>query len=205
MIKLSSIKPSENNPRKITDENLEKLCKSIKEFPKMMELRPLVIDATNTIIGGNMRYQALLRLGYKEIPDDWIKKAEELTEEEKKRFVLTDNIAFGTWDETLLKDWDFSAIGIEPPISFEEIETYKGTDDKFVKDFNAIKDEDAKMPIVPEFMEDYNAFIIITTNQIDELYVRNVLKLTEVMGNTCKLTNRLSNVITVEQLKEALK
>jgi hypothetical protein len=203
MIKLSSINPSDNNPRKISDQNLEKLCKSIKEFPKMMELRPLIIDADNTIIGGNMRYQALIKLGYKEIPEEWVKRAEELTEEEKKRFVLTDNISFGEWDATLLHDWDFTAIGIEPPISMEAIEKYKGTDDQFAKDFENIKDKDAQIPIVPEFMEKYSAFIIITKNEIDELYVKNVLKLTEPAGNKVKLPNRIPNIITVEQLKKA--
>lgn len=97
-MKLSEIKPNPNNPRVIKDDKFKKLVKSIKEFPKMMALRPLVIDKDNMILGGNMRYRAFQELGYEEIPDNWVKKADELTEEEKKRFILADNLSFGEWN-----------------------------------------------------------------------------------------------------------
>lgn len=106
-MKLSQIKPNPNNPRLIKDDKFEKLCNSIKEFPKMMELRPIVIDENLMILGGNMRFKALKELGYKEVPNEWIKKASELTEEEKKRFIISDNSNFGDWDtDLLLQDWD---------------------------------------------------------------------------------------------------
>lgn len=75
MIKLSSIKPNPNNPRIIRNEKFEKLKQSIEEFPEMMELRPIVIDETNTIIGGNMRFRALQELGKKEVPNSSTKQA----------------------------------------------------------------------------------------------------------------------------------
>ena len=112
MIKLSSIKPNPNNPRIIRNEKFEKLKRSIEEFPEMMELRPIVVDETNTIIGGNMRFRALQELGKKEVPNNWIKKASELTEDQKKRFVITDNASFGEWEwEAIKSDWglDFVA------------------------------------------------------------------------------------------------
>lgn len=106
-IKLSVIKPNPDNPRVLKDFKFKKLCSSIKEFPKMMSLRPLVVDSNNIVLGGNMRLRALQELGYKEIPKEWVKCAEELTEEEKQRFIIADNVGFGEWDwEALANEWD---------------------------------------------------------------------------------------------------
>jgi ParB-like chromosome segregation protein Spo0J len=106
-MKLSQIKLNSNNPRFIRDESFKKLVNSIKDFPKMMELRPIIIDDSGVILGGNMRFRALRELGYKEIPDTWVKKASELTEDEKKRFIIADNIQHGEWDfDILANEWD---------------------------------------------------------------------------------------------------
>ena len=106
-MKLSAINPNPDNPRVIKDAKFRKLVNSIREFPKMLELRPMVLDSTNTIIGGNMRFRALQHLGYTEIPETWVKRAEDLTEEEKKRFIVADNIQLGDWDwEVLSNLWN---------------------------------------------------------------------------------------------------
>jgi hypothetical protein len=106
-MKITDIKINPKNPRFIKDEKFKKLCDSIREFPKMMELRPIIYDNENIIIGGNMRYRALKELGYKEIPDNWVKQADQLTEDEKKRFVIQDNIPGGDWDwDELANSWD---------------------------------------------------------------------------------------------------
>jgi len=76
-------------------DDLTKLENSIKEFPKMMELRPLVVDNNNMVLGGNKRLVCLKNLGYKEIPDTWVKRAKDLTEAEQKRFIIADNVGFG--------------------------------------------------------------------------------------------------------------
>lgn len=119
MIKLNSIKANPNNPRIIKNEKFDKLKRSIEEFPEMMELRPIVIDETNTIIGGNMRFRALQELGKKEVPNNWIKKASELTEDQKNRFVITDNASFGEWEwEAIKSDWDLDFVadwGVDIP------------------------------------------------------------------------------------------
>ena len=105
-MKLSEIKPNPNNPRVLRDERFAKLKQSIQEFPKMMSLRPMVIDSNGIILGGNMRFRALQDLGFKEIPNDWVKRAEELTEDEKQRFIIADNVGFGEWDwDALGNDW----------------------------------------------------------------------------------------------------
>lgn len=91
----------------LRDEKFTKLKQSIQDFPKMMSLRPIVIDNMGMILGGNMRYRALQELGFKEIPETWVKRAEELTAEEKRRFIIADNIGFGEWDwDELANNWD---------------------------------------------------------------------------------------------------
>jgi DNA modification methylase len=119
MIKLATIKKNPNNPRVLRDEKFAKLVNSIKEFPKMMELRPMVVNDDDIVLGGNMRLKALAELGYKEIPDTWVKKASELTEEEQHRFIIADNVGFGDWDwEMLAVDWDVDKLtdwGLEMP------------------------------------------------------------------------------------------
>ncbi len=106
-ILLSSIKLNPKNPRTIKDARFKQLVKSIHEFPKMLELRPIIVDKTNVIIGGSMRYKALIELGIKQVPDIYIKKAHELTEEERSRFIITDNNPFGEHDiDALASGWD---------------------------------------------------------------------------------------------------
>lgn len=73
----------------------------------MMELRPIVTDDQGVILGGNMRFRALQHLNMKEIPDNWVKRAAELTDEERRRFIVTDNVGFGDWDiDDLAANWD---------------------------------------------------------------------------------------------------
>jgi site-specific DNA-methyltransferase (adenine-specific) len=111
MIKLSKILPNPNNPRLIKDDRFKKLVNSIKEFPKMMELRPMVVDENFITLGGNMRLKALKELGYKEIPDEWVKQASDLTPEESRRFIIADNVGFGEHDwEMLANEWDIEEL-----------------------------------------------------------------------------------------------
>jgi len=106
-MKLTEIKSNPNNPRVIKDHKFEKLKKSISEFPKMMELRPMVINEDNIVLGGNMRLKALKDLGYKEVPEEWVKRASDLTEEETRRFIIADNVGFGEHDwEMLANEWN---------------------------------------------------------------------------------------------------
>jgi len=110
-MRLKDIHINPDNPRIIKDERFKKLCKSIKEFPKMMTLRPIIIDNEGMILGGNMRFKALLELGYKDVPDEWVRRAETLTEDEKRRFIIEDNLPFGEWDwDSLANNWDESEL-----------------------------------------------------------------------------------------------
>ena len=108
-IPVSRFKPNVENPRVIKEPRFKSLMKSIDEFPGMMELRPIVIDKENRILGGNMRFRALKELGYTSIPEKWVKHADALTDEEKQRFIVIDNQTFGEWD------WDKVANGWNAP------------------------------------------------------------------------------------------
>jgi hypothetical protein len=106
-MKLSNIKGNPNNPRIIKDDKFKKLVKSISEFPKMLELRPIIVDENFIVQGGNMRLKALQELKFKEIPDEWIKQVSDLTEEQKKEFIIKDNVGFGEWNfDDLANNWD---------------------------------------------------------------------------------------------------
>jgi hypothetical protein len=129
-MKLTEIKSNPNNPRVIKDHKFEKLKKSISEFPKMMELRPMVINEDNIVLGGNMRLKALKELGYKEVPEEWVKRASDLTEEETRRFIIADNVGFGEhdwemlaneWNTEELEDWGLEGFPFELEPDFEDL------------------------------------------------------------------------------------
>lgn len=132
VVKLSKIKPNPNNPRLIKDGKFKKLVKSIKEFPKMMEMRPLIVNKDWIVLGGNMRLKALNELGYTEIPAAWVKSAQSLSEEEQRRFIIADNVGFGEDDWEVLKaDWDLDELedwGMEIP-DFDEDEEEAGPEE----------------------------------------------------------------------------
>ena len=108
-MKINQLQPNENNPRIIKSEKFKKLVQSIKDFPEMLELRPIVIDEDNVILGGNMRYRACVEAGLKEVP---VKIAKGLTEEQKQEFIVKDNVGFGEWDWTMLgNEWDNVKLG----------------------------------------------------------------------------------------------
>jgi DNA modification methylase len=103
-VKTKDIIPNENNPRILKDDKFKKLVQSIKDFPEMLEIRPIVVNNEMMILGGNMRWKAIQEIGIKEVP---IIKAENLTEEQQREFLIKDNVGFGEWDwDALANDWD---------------------------------------------------------------------------------------------------
>jgi ParB-like chromosome segregation protein Spo0J len=103
-VKISEVKSNPNNPRIIKDDKFQKLVKSIKEFPEMLNIRPIVVNADMVVLGGNMRLKACKEAGIKEVA---IIKADELTDEQQKQFIIKDNVGFGEWDwEDLANNWD---------------------------------------------------------------------------------------------------
>jgi hypothetical protein len=105
---IQKLRPLEKNPfRGKGDKQLKLIAESIEEFEKMMTIRKIVIDENFEILGGNKRYFALKMLGKTEIHDTWIDQRTDLTEAEKREFIVKDNSHFGSeWDLDLLKDWN---------------------------------------------------------------------------------------------------
>jgi hypothetical protein len=103
-VKISKVKGNPNNPRIIKNDKFKKLVTSIKEFPEMLKLRPIVVDEDMIVLGGNMRLKASKDAGLKEV---WIDIAEGLTEEQKKEFIVKDNVGFGEWEwDMLANEWN---------------------------------------------------------------------------------------------------
>lgn len=134
------IRPLSGNPRQITDAALRRLAESIKRDPEFMRLRPIVIDEAGTVLGGNQRLRACAEvIGMTELPPGWVVRAEGLTAEQRKRFVLVDNVQDGEWDFAELAagfgDIDLVAMGIDIPITFADIPTgNKSIDEDAMKD-----------------------------------------------------------------------
>lgn len=129
-VHISKIIPNKDNPRIIKDVKFEKLVKSIKEFPDMLEKRPIVVDENMIVLGGNMRLKACQAAGLTEI---WIDIAEGWTEEQKKEFIVKDNVGFGEWDwDILANEWDVKQLddwGMDLPPMFDEPEPEAIEDD----------------------------------------------------------------------------
>lgn len=108
VIKISKLKNNPSNPRLIKDEKYNALVKSIKEFPTMLDIRPIVIDSEYFVLGGNMRLKACIEAGLTEIP---VIIADQLTEEQKKEFIIKDNLGYGEWDWDMIADeWDYEKL-----------------------------------------------------------------------------------------------
>jgi hypothetical protein len=127
--KLSEVKLNPNNPRLIKDDNFKKLVQSIKDFPEMLDIRPIVVNADMVILGGNMRFKACKEAGLKEVP---IIVADNLTEEQQREFLIKDNVSGGEWDWSLLSEWDSEQLeewGLDIPNNLEEIKATKDIPD----------------------------------------------------------------------------
>ena len=121
-VNISQIKENKNNPRVIKGYKFEKLVKSIKDFPEMMQLRPIIVNDKNIILGGNMRYKASVESGLKDI---YIVEAKDLTQKQQEEFIIKDNSSFGEWDwDILANEWEVKELsdwGLDlPKIYFDE-------------------------------------------------------------------------------------
>ena len=133
-IKVAQIKPNPNNPRLIKDDKFEKLVKSLKDFPEMAEIRPIVVNTDMVILGGNMRFRAMKEAKWKEVPVEIV----DWPEEKQREFIIKDNVSGGEWDWSMIaNEWDTEQIegwGLDIPVYFEEEEMNTEEDDFDVPD-----------------------------------------------------------------------
>jgi ParB-like chromosome segregation protein Spo0J len=134
-VSIKDIKPNPNNPRLVKDDKFKKLVQSIKDFPQMLDIRPIVVNKDMIVLGGNMRLKACKEAGLTEIP---IIKAEDLTEEQQREFIIKDNVGYGEWDWDLIaSEWDEQVLehwGLEIPI-FKDSEEREDLSDNIKQDF----------------------------------------------------------------------
>jgi DNA modification methylase len=131
-VKISEVKPNDSNPRIIKDDKFKKLVRSIKEFPQMLEIRPIVVDENNIVLGGNMRLKACKEAGLKYV---YIIKASELTKEQKQEFIIKDNVGFGEWDwDILANEWDVEKVedwGLDLPVDLAVANELEAEEDDY--------------------------------------------------------------------------
>jgi ParB-like chromosome segregation protein Spo0J len=120
---VSQIKPNPNNPRLIKDDKFKKLVQSIKDFPDMLNKRPIVVNKDMIVLGGNMRLKACIEAGMKDVPvivADW-------SEEQQREFIIKDNVSGGEWDwDVLANEWDVDQLtewGLDVPDISEQSKT----------------------------------------------------------------------------------
>jgi DNA modification methylase len=130
LVDIGLLKPNPSNPRHIKDGKFTQLVKSIRNFPEMLNLRPIVVDADYVVLGGNMRLKACIEAGLTEVP---IIIASELTKEQQSEFIIKDNVGFGEWDwEQLANEWEVEELaewGLDLPLDFDEKEIDAVEDD----------------------------------------------------------------------------
>ena len=131
-VKISAVKSNPNNPRIIKDDKFKKLVTSIKEFPQMLNIRPIVVNEEMIVLGGNMRLKACIEAGLKEVA---IIKANDLTPEQQNEFIIKDNVGFGEWDwSELANAWDDEKLvewGLDVPVFAPDVD-YSILDDEDV-------------------------------------------------------------------------
>ena len=115
-VKIEDVKLNDDNPRTIKEVKFKQLVKSIKEFPEMLDIRPIVVDEDMIVLGGNMRLRACIKAGLKEVS---IVQVTGLTEEQKREFIVKDNVGFGEWDwDILANEWNVEKLiewGLDVP------------------------------------------------------------------------------------------
>ena len=157
-VRLSGLKVNEKNPRRIKSANFRKLKTSIKEFPQMMAMRPIIVDENDVILGGKQRYMALLDMGYKEVPGEWVKRFSDLTDAQKQEFTVKDNVSAGDWDWDLLVDIDTSMLvewGMDLPKNLDEIKETKDVPDK------------GEIEFAEELLLEHNYIVLYFDNPMD--------------------------------------
>jgi DNA modification methylase len=101
--KLETLKPNPKNPRVIKDDKFQKLVQSIRAFPQMLEVRPIVCTPDGVVLGGNMRLRACKEAGLREVPVHVVSWLDSQQEE----FIIKDNVGYGEWDwDILANEWD---------------------------------------------------------------------------------------------------
>jgi hypothetical protein len=186
-VKIKEVKSNTANPRIIKDGKFKQLVQSIKEFPEMLELRPIVVNADMVVLGGNMRLKACIDAGLKEVP---IIIADSLDEAKQKEFIIKDNVGFGEWDwNVLANEWEveeLAAWGLELPLDFVGA-------DEFGDEFSLPDGDKSPFQQMTFTLADEQAVQI--QNAIADIKLTNEYKYAETFGNENSNGNALYLII----------
>jgi ParB-like chromosome segregation protein Spo0J len=158
-VKVAAIKSNPKNPRLIKDDKFKKLVKSIKDFPEMETVRPIVVNKDMVILGGNMRYKAMIECGYKEVNVEVV----DWSEQKQNEFIIKDNVGFGEWEwEMVANEWNMEEIeewGLDLPLFDKHIEEaeLKDLSDKLKSEFKIeiiCKDEEEQEKTYNKLIEE---------------------------------------------------
>ena len=134
-ISINKVLSNSNNPRLIKDHKFKQLVNSVKEFPEMLEKRPIVVDEAMIVLGGNMRLKACKEAGLKDI---WIDVVDDWSDHQKEQFIIKDNVGFGEWDWEILanewnpeelKEWGLEGFPFEDEVLEAEEDNYEAPSD----------------------------------------------------------------------------
>jgi hypothetical protein len=177
LTKISEIKLNPNNPRLIKDDKFTKLVQSIKDFPEMLDIRPIVVNTDMVILGGNMRFKACKDAGLKEVP---IVIADNLSEEQQREFLIKDNVSGGEWDfEMLANEWETEELenwGLDVPNFSPDID-YAILDDDDVSEQLENMTEGVKKAIQIEFEAEHyeDAYALVKFWRERDAYVGGII------------------------------
>jgi hypothetical protein len=167
VVKISKIKKNPNNPRLVKDDKFKKLVQSIKDFPEMLKIRPIVVNEHMVVLGGNMRLRACKDAGLKDVP---IIQASELTEKQQREFIIKDNVGFGEWDwDMIANEWDAGEMnqwGVDVWQPEEEVD-YSVLEDLDLSSTLQDKEQSVKRAIQIEFNAEHydEAFKLISESR----------------------------------------
>lgn len=186
-MEITKIKPNPNNPRTIKDDKFKRLVQSIKEFPEMLEKRPIVVNKDFMVLGGNMRLKACIEAGMKDVPvlvADW-------SEEKQREFIIKDNVSGGEWDwDTLANEWDTEQLtewGVELP-------GFDLQPDRLGDGFNLPDGDKSPFQQMTFTLADEQATVV--KNAIDDIKATEEYKYAETMGNENSNGNALYLIVS---------
>lgn len=186
--KISALKLNPANPRTIKDEKFAQLVRSVRDFPEMLEIRPIVVNSKMEVLGGNMRLRACIEAGLREVP---IIRAENLTDDQQREFIIKDNTGFGEWDwGALANEWDAGELadwGLDVP-------GFAISPDELTDAFSLPDGDRAPFQQITFTLADEQATII--KNAVDDIKKTDEYKYAETFGNENSNGNALYLIVS---------
>jgi hypothetical protein len=185
LLPIGEIKRNPKNPRIIKDWKFDNLVQSIKDFPEMLEIRPIVVNEDKVVIGGNMRLKAAQEAGLKKIP---IIIASHLTPSQQDEFMIKDNNNYGDWDwDKLANEWDSDMLKMDYHIDIPQ--AIRKMDDMLLQ-MDEVEVEEEQRTRPSRMDDDYTVF---------DMIVRVSTKKTIV-----EVLNKIKNEQQLNSMEEAL-